>query len=678
MAGRAERRPRPRRELWIVLGSLIIGLVKLFSPFLPLALLLAYGAAFGTAALGVSLIAFDDHPGQLYRLWHVVMHGPAPWTWNPGWWAGYPELQFYPPGFAYAGAALHAVTLGAVSVPAAYQVLVWLAYLAPALTVWMLLHRVLGDGWSALPGAFLALTLSAGLGSGVEGGVHIGMMAARLGWAMLPLLPLALSGWMDGKRDFPWSVVLLVVAVVLTHPAHGPAAVVLILLAAWCCAAPRRAVMGRAVATLGLAAGVAAFWWLPLVAHLEHTRALAWGSLSARETLLGHPLAWAFIVLAAAGSTNRLRGRLLPTAASLQIFPWVMVGIVLFDALVLERLGLRWLPADRVVDSAWLAFLLAGGVTAGRLIATASADRPRARAVFSLTAVVVALLLAYPGRTLTLWPRASEWPRYETVERGMRLGALWPTLRAAPAGRVLFVRSGVPLVYGSEWWRPHSHITAMTPIAAGRAIVNGTFTHPSPVAALLYRGDAGRGAIRELVEQLDGRRLFGRPLDELDAGVFNAYADRLGVSAVVALDEDVPHLRALRDNPLFPRVTPSPPFVVYARRSPVALPREVAPGRFQVTAEATPDTWLPTRMAYYPLWHATNEGRGIPTRRGDLGDLEVRAPRPGAVIDLVYQPALAEAAGSVVSVVSLVTLALFWITGRLRTRHLRARPVSGH
>lgn len=642
-------------------------IVKL-SPVVPLALLLAYGIAFGAAALGSSLIAFDDHPGQLYRLWHVVMRGPAPWTWNPGWWTGYPELQFYPPGFAYAGAALHAVTLGIVSVPAAYQALVWLAYLAPALTVWLLLRRVLGDGWPALPGAFVALTLSAGLGSGVEGGVHIGMVAARLGWAMLPLLPLALGGWMGGKRRFPWSVVLLVAAIVLTHPAHGPAAVVLVLLAAWCSATPCRAAMARAVAALGLAAGVVAFWGLPLVAHLEHGRALAWGSLSARETPLGHPLAWALVALAAAGSVKQLGGSLLPTTALLRLFPWMMVGIVVLDALGLERLGLRWLPADRVADSAWLAFILAAGVTAGHLINRASADRPHGRVALSLATVVGALLLALPWHTLTLWPRAAEWPYYESIERGMRLDALWSTLRAAPPGRALFVRSGVPLVYSSEWWRPHSHVTAMTPLAAGRAIVNGTFTHPSPVAALLYRGDAGPGAIRELVERLDGRRLFGRALDELDSGVFNAYADRLGVSVVVVLDEDVPRLRALRDNPLFPRATPSPPFVVYTRDSPVSLPHEVAPGRFRLTAEAAPDAWLSARMAYYPLWHATSGGRLTPTRRGALGDLEVRAPHTGAVIDLVYEPGLAEAAGIVVSVTSLGALAILWTTARPRSR----------
>src|SRR4029450_4777381 len=137
----------------------------------PLALLASFGLAFGAAALGATPLAFDDHPGQLYPLWHVVTRGPAPWAWNPDWWAGYPELQFYPPGAAYAGALLHLVSFMALSVPASYHALVWIAYLAPGLTAFLALARILGSGWRALPGAFLALTVSAGAAIGVEGGV---------------------------------------------------------------------------------------------------------------------------------------------------------------------------------------------------------------------------------------------------------------------------------------------------------------------------------------------------------------------------------------------------------------------------------------------------------------------------------------------------------------------------
>ena len=84
----------------------------------PALLFLAYGIAFGVAALGGGLLAFDDHPGQLYRLYHVVTLGWAPWRLNSGWWAGYAELQYYPPGAAWLGAAIHACSMGAVGVDA--------------------------------------------------------------------------------------------------------------------------------------------------------------------------------------------------------------------------------------------------------------------------------------------------------------------------------------------------------------------------------------------------------------------------------------------------------------------------------------------------------------------------------------------------------------------------------
>ena len=248
---------------------------------LPLAALLAYGLAVAWAALGASLLVADDHPGQLYRLWHVVTRGPAPWAWNAGWWTGYPELQFYPPGFAYAGALLHYATLTSLSVPATSQTLLWIAYLAPGLTTFLALARILGSGWLALPGAFVALTFSAGTASGVEGGVHIGMVGARLAWALLPLLLLALVRWTEGGGPLPRLAVPILAAIVLTHPAQLPAAVVLVLLSAHV-AEPRGPRFRAAAGILAVTAALTGFWTVPLLARLPHTRALAWGDLTFR------------------------------------------------------------------------------------------------------------------------------------------------------------------------------------------------------------------------------------------------------------------------------------------------------------------------------------------------------------------------------------------------------------
>jgi len=234
---------------------------------------------------------------------------------------------------------------------------------------------------------------------------------------------------------------------------------------------------------------------------------------------------------------------------------------------------------------------------------------------------------------------------------------------------VLFVRSAVPLVYGApgprEWYRPHTHVTALAPVFSGRAIVNGTFTHPSPIAALTYRGDAGPGPITRLVEQLDGVSLFGRALDSLDAGTFDRYAEPLGISAVVALDEDATHLSFLENNRAFARREGPPPFVLYVRREPAALPRAVATARWTITLTGDRDSWVTTRTAYYPLWRARVDEAPLETRRGASGDLEVKLIATGpSVVTLDYGARAPEIAGLVVTAAGIIALAALAWRGR--------------
>jgi len=632
----------------------------------PLALLLAYGIAFGFSAFGFELPAFDDHPGQVYRLWHVLTRGPAPWTWNPGWWTGYPELQFYPPGFFYLGLALHWVSLGTLSTGVIYQILLWLTWLAPGVTVYALLLRVAGNGWLALPGALAALTLSAGVTSGVEGGVHIGMLPARFGWALLPLLALALVHWIEDESPPPWGLALITMAaVVVTHPAHVPAAATLVVIAALSAPGSHgRRMLDGAVLLVG-AAALASFWSLPLLLRLEHTRALAWGSLTLGDVgslLARHPLLPLIVLLALPLTPNPP-----PMGRVLQRWPWATAAVVLLDAAVLEPRGLRWLPADRIVDGMWLAFVVAAGSNVACFVRARS---PRAFAPAIATAVVTLVALGAVNRTLVLWPRAADWPSYTTTARGLKLDELWDALRKAPAGRVLFARSGAPLVFGDEWWRPHTHVTALTPLHAGREIVNGTFTHPSPVAALVYRGSPERGAITTLVERLDGHSLFGRSLVELDGATFNGLIERLGVSAVVVLDEDVPKLQALADNPEFPRNSTIGPFVIFQRRAAAIIPTQRADGRWSVVADGTPGDWVSTHVAYYPLWHAERAGVSLPIRRGPAWDLEVRLDAARGPIELSYTATWVERGATLMSFAAVVA----WLAWCGRAR---GRPTTG-
>ncbi len=332
--------------------------------------LFVYGLAFAWKALAGGLLVFDDHPGQLYRISHVLTVGLEPWRLNPGWWAGYAELQFYPPGFSYAGAALHYASLGALDLSATYQLLLWIAFLLPGVSTYLLLARALGSPWLALPGAFLALTLSAGSRSGVEEGMRWGLVAARLGWGVLPLLALSLRGWIEGKRP-PAAAPALLAAIVLIHPAHAPAGVALVVLAAWHGPGSRRARLGQAALLTAAAMGLAAFWLLPLLAHLDMALPLAWGEPSLAT--LARPLAerplLTILTAASALASYMRRCSSASSHASLWLsdLPPALALVILLDAAVAQPLGLRWLPADRLLDSFLLALILGASLALDRV-----------------------------------------------------------------------------------------------------------------------------------------------------------------------------------------------------------------------------------------------------------------------------------------------------------------------
>jgi hypothetical protein len=613
----------------------------------PLLLLLAFGVAFAANTFGGSMVGFDDHPGQLYRVWHVMTNGPAPWAWNRGWWAGYPELQFYPPGAAYLAALVAWPTQGVLSLETVYLLVLWLTYLLPGVTTYFAVARLAGSGWLALPAGFVALTLDAGVASGVEGGVHIGMIGARLAWALLPALLWALVPWIDGDRRMPAAVPLILMGIVLLHPAQSPTAVGFVILAA-CWRPPRRPRALAALAALGSAAALTAFWTLPLLARLGETRALAWGTLGAAA--IARPLPLVLLGFAAAGLLWRLS-----VFPSERVALWwlpVATAITLIDRFGLEPLGVRFLPSDRVVDGAWMALIIAASVSGARL-----AQRLPAAVPVPAVAVGGALVLALfslRGATLALQMDAAPWPPLRSIERGLRLLDFWTALGRLPDGRALFVRSGVPLVHGSEWWRPHTHATALTPVGSGRDIVHGTFTHGAPLAAFVYRGDAGRSAIRELAEQRDGRTLFGEPLDAIDPARFAARADRLGVVAVVALEDDVTQLAWLPEETTFRRRIPLAPFVIFVRDNAVAIPTSGDGNTWRITLAGDVGAWTPVRMAYYPLWRAEANGQRLDKRRGADGILEVRLTQPLQTVTLRYGAGVPEILGIAVTAAAAV------------------------
>jgi hypothetical protein len=137
------------------------------------------------------------------------------------------------------------------------------------------------------------------------------------------------------------------------------------------------------------------------------------------------------------------------------------------------------------------------------------------------------------------------------------------------------------------------------------------------------------------------------------------------VSTVVALDEDLPRLAALADNPEFATRRREPPFVIWTGRA-ASVPLPLGSGRWRARLDEATDGWASAGLAYYPLWRAAALGGPLETRRGAHGDLQVRAPAGTPAVELSYGPGAPELAGLALSALALVGWLL--VMRRLGTR----------
>jgi hypothetical protein len=196
-------------------------------------------------------------------------------------------------------------------------------------------------------------------------------------------------------------------------------------------------------------------------------------------------------------------------------------------------------------------------------------------------------------------------------------------------------------------------------------MLGGTFTHPSPVAGLVYAGSVANRPLTVLAEQRDGRTLFGRPLEQLDPNTFNRLARAFAISTVIALAEDAGRSPFLEDNRAFENRSRIGSFNVFVAREPRPEPTATGPQRWRVEVPpARAPGWLPVPIAYSPLWVARTGQARLGVRPDDLGLLEVELPPGTASVELEHRPGVAEWAGVGLSLLSLAVLAVAAIRRR--------------
>lgn len=618
------------------------------------------------------LFIYGDHPGQFMRLWYPVRISHRLLGWNPLWYAGYPELQFYPPGFVLLGWGLDWLTLGRLSPFALYELLLFLAYLIPGTTVYALASRVSRRRLAGLVAGALALIFPE-LWGGVSA-VFVGLVAERLAFGLVPLVLFA--GWqaLNGQHSIRWWLLtsLALAATALMHPFHAVAPILFLGLAAL--SYPRRWRLLRNLAlTSILSLGLAAFWLLPLLVHRSYAapmlranldQTLGWLLSANAQKYLAASL---LVVLTLRMQRNRSFTvfviAVVLTAVSL-------VGFMLFDHLVLiEKLDFYLLDPVRFGAEVYLVLVLLAGFGLASLALWLSQRRLR-KAGGLLGVLSLGVSLVWLGRPfLDLVGEHRDPARFlYSARQGFPLDETWDALRSEQAGQGRMLFTSYYLYLGDL----PTALKSATPYFTGRPIIGGTFSHWSPVARVLWQGSSNVDLLPGQVELTDDVSLAGRPWAEWTDADFYDLCQRLNVTTVVTTWDDVnartfldpaSHFQSFYSNDLFVlyRVLDPAPALVEAEGAEAALLAQAPVALDLRVAEAMAGASLQVKFTDYPLWQAQAEQQTLAHYADDMGLMSLSLPPGTYNVTLRYLPGPAEQGGAWISLGTAGLWLVIWM-----------------
>jgi hypothetical protein len=676
--------------------------LRLFIDLAALAWIFWFAWRYAGFLLRDDLYLYGDHPGQFYRLWQLLS---VTWPeegqligWSPYWYAGRPELQFYPPGFFLAGWLVWMVSFQQLSPVFIYQALVFASYLLPGVGFYLLLARGLNNRLAGLVAAWLAMTTPFPLG-GVEG-VIIGMTGYQLAFGLNPLLILAgVWGMRAERKEFPWLVTGLILAgIMLLHPfaAVFPTGV----LALYALFGDKRAAQLRwLIWVVLLSFGLTAFWWLPLSTQRQFYTPLVEATLPEiqihfENLLWSEGKTWLLIFAVVGGffwhgHRRRLSLAILSGGAG-------MIGFIFFNYLVLvEQLHLFILDSVRLIPA--VTFALFVGLALGLSELSWAGVRLLRRwgwSALGLPLVLIIPWLAYYQVTreydfaewISKWqPAPNHTPLFlSEAEAEYGLPAVWDVMPATP-GRVLFT-SHYSLLFDVP-----TSLKAATPALTGREIVGGTFTLHSSVASYLWHGQADLPVLRGKVERQDDKSLAGVAWEAMSEEYLLDLSRHFNVTLIAATATDVraqtflkaaPHFNPIWSNGLFT-------FFEVAGYEPTWAEADQAiatVNRYERTAidvqitEAEPGATLSVKVAHYPRWQAEAQGQSLPIQTDDYGLMKLSLPPGSYTVHLRYGPGWPEWLGGAMSLMTLlgaIGLALILGFRRRHFGHVEHSIISG-
>ena len=181
------------------------------------------GVALGVAGflLRDDLFLLGDHAGHYWLMWYTL-NVAAPVhhrliDWIPYWYAGYPELQFTPPGFVLFGWLLNVLTFGKISTTLIYEIVVFIGYALPAFTFYYAVRHLGFERRAAFTAGLFALSFPMFFEGAIA--LLIGMIGSRMAWAVDALFFVWMIDFLESRGvRYGWLATCALAAIILLHP----------------------------------------------------------------------------------------------------------------------------------------------------------------------------------------------------------------------------------------------------------------------------------------------------------------------------------------------------------------------------------------------------------------------------------------------------------------------------
>ena len=675
---------------------------------------------------------YDDNSFHYFSLHYAVIRAVPVHhrlvDWNPYWFAGIPELQFYPPGSILSGIVLYYLTLTLIPIGQIYNLILLFALLFPALTSCYLLRKAgFHPVASFFTGLYILILLELGYASGVFYGVLVGLTNSRIALGFYPLIL-----WFGiknliakpRKRNIAGLAILLGISL-FCHPYHIFLPFLGLIAQIYAFKRTRLCPLRHSIKTLGLAVllgiGLSAFWWFPLFIRHNYVSSLQiWsgaGTANQAQSLIGLLSSFAegktnlfFLCLYLISALSLLNPQMLvrqrTILAGLVLTPLLMLIFLVFVQIILiPFFHFYFLDVVRLKDGFFFSVILTSGIGIYELIAKCKISIAKFKfkilnnkfemngfyplLSFIFLLIILAVILGYSAQHLWLfydfpqgYARTGFLP---TVVKEYQLDELWSYLKNENQGpstslgssRILFTASS--LRYKELPAQFQTHIMSLTPIYTYRQIIGGLNTPFYTVASYLFFGKKAPIVIRTEADSLDNKSLLGIPWEQMEQSRLTDFCKKLNITTIVTNRNENKVIEFFNRSSAFRLEKEIDEFNIYTIPGYQSswLDFDTTAAKVQISefaqnkitfavTSATTATPILIKLAYYPCWKATSGQTRLPITANEIGLMQLTLPQGEKYqVELVYRTGWVEKTGWTITLFNIFALiASYFILNR--------------